>query len=259
LERSDIYNRLIEEFKKYATGGTPDYQETFLKILVCPSNMPSDTAGRNPWLAYRVNTGRNRANPKVMPGASQADQARAKIVQSQITSEGVFTDQAAVPRTYTAYQGEQVIRVSLSYISAKDGSSTTLLLSEMSNSDTQLSDWKIPDSGIEDDELKYPQTLGFNWKGLDKDNLNPASVVTPYTPADQMKSNHPSGVVISFCDGHQTFLKTDIEAMIFMQLMAPNDRGAGDVESYTATPVVGGIRNANNTANQAPPLDEGAY
>jgi prepilin-type N-terminal cleavage/methylation domain-containing protein/prepilin-type processing-associated H-X9-DG protein len=256
LERSDIYNRLIEEFKKQASSGTPDYQDTYLKILVCPSNTPSDTSGRTPWLAYRANTGRNRANPKVMPSSPASDQLKAKIICNQLISEGVFTDQAAVPNKYTQYDGEQTVRVGLSYISSKDGSSTTLLLSEMSTSDTPMSDWKLPNSAVEQDDTIYPPNLGFNWQGMD--NLKPQTVAIPNTPADKMKSNHPGGVVVSYCDGHQSFLKTDIDPSVYMQLMAPNDRNAGEVENATDINS-GGIRSTYDNSKMIQPLDEGSY
>jgi prepilin-type N-terminal cleavage/methylation domain-containing protein/prepilin-type processing-associated H-X9-DG protein len=257
LERSDIYNRLIEEYKKLVSGGTPDYQDTFLKIMVCPSNMPSDTASRTPWLAYRSNTGRNRGNALLPTGSDATQQALASVINTQLISEGVFTDQAAIPSKYTESVGEQVVRVGLSYITAHDGSSTTLLLSEMSNSDTPMSDWKLPAINFtEKDEEVYPPTLGFNWK--DMNNLQPNTVVVPNTPADKMKSNHPGGVIASFCDGHQMYLKTDIDPLIYMQLMSPNDRNAGDVA--TANDIkTGGIRSSSDSTKFAPPLNEGDY
>jgi prepilin-type N-terminal cleavage/methylation domain-containing protein len=262
LERSDIYNRLIDNFKKWAVNPsdpTASYTDTYLKITVCPSNMPSDTTGRTPWLAYRGNTGRNRANFVMPANPTAADQAKAAIINGQIISEGVFTDQAALPSWANSNKVEQVVRVGLSYLSSKDGSSTTLLLSEVSNSDTPLSNWALAsgnDVGPVADEVIFAPKLGFNWALMD--NLNPFNIVQPNTPADKMKANHPSGVVVSFCDGHQTFLKTDIDPVVYMQLMAPNDKGAGDLRVAT-DPKTGGIRDNTSQHNPVQPLDEGQF
>jgi prepilin-type N-terminal cleavage/methylation domain-containing protein/prepilin-type processing-associated H-X9-DG protein len=264
LERSDIYNRLVEEFKNAVSGQPVNYQDTYLKITVCPSNMPSDTTARTPWLAYRANCGRNRPNAVTNdpPSAQEAVDAAAR--NAQIIAEGVFTDQAAPPRGTQAANGkiENVVRVGMSYISSKDGSSTTFLLSEISNSDTPMTDWKLPnaDPAEKDDEVSAP-TLGFNWK--DMDNLKPTTVAIPNTPADKMKSNHPGGVVVSFCDGHQSYFKTTVDPVVFMQLMSPNDRGAGGTGDKTSPtdPTTVGIRDEKLSPpnNFVLPLDEGTY
>jgi prepilin-type processing-associated H-X9-DG protein len=72
--------------------------------------------------------------------------------------------------------------------------------------------------------------------------------------ATKMYSNHPGGVIASFCDGHQTFLKTDLEPVIFMQLMCPFDRGV-----YNATNLGVGISDPNTPSLMVAPLDENKY
>jgi hypothetical protein len=40
-------------------------------------------------------------------------------------------------------------------------------------------------------------------------------------------SNHPDGVVVTYCDLHQDTIFDDIEYNVFRQLMAPDDDKAG--------------------------------
>ena len=41
-------------------------------------------------------------------------------------------------------------------------------------------------------------------------------------------SNHPGGVVVSFCDGHVRFISQDIDYDVYKQLMTPGGAGSGD-------------------------------
>jgi prepilin-type N-terminal cleavage/methylation domain-containing protein/prepilin-type processing-associated H-X9-DG protein len=45
--------------------------------------------------------------------------------------------------------------------------------------------------------------------------------------SDQVSSRHGGGVVVSFCDGHQKFLRDDIDYKTFQHLMTPNSYDAG--------------------------------
>jgi hypothetical protein len=40
-------------------------------------------------------------------------------------------------------------------------------------------------------------------------------------------SNHPGVVVVTYCDGHQDALSEEINYIVYAQLMAPDDLGAG--------------------------------
>ena len=212
-------------------------------------------------MAYRINTGRNRPNPLVPtqnPTQAQIDLAR--VISNQIISEGVSTDQCCDPQ-----QGEKMTRVGLSYISSKDGSATTLLLSEQSNSAKELSTWALPAQQWENDEQIYTDQgtgnikLGFDWRftattGGSADNLQPWNVNVAIS--EKTNSNHPGIVVVSYCDGHQSTLKTDVDRVVFMQLMAPNDRDAGELAT-PSNPKSGGIHDF--AGNVAHPLDEGKF
>ena len=63
--------------------------------------------------------------------------------------------------------------------------------------------------------------------------------------------------MVSFCDSHQYFLRTDIEPVVYMQLMCPFDRGV--YISSANPPYVTGIEDPLNLPNWVPPLDESRY
>ena len=86
---------------------------------------------------------------------------------------------------------------------------------------------------------------------MDPNNPNSASAIQ--NPTQKIFSNHPGGVVVSFCDSHQYFLKSDVEPVIYMQLMCPFDRNV----YISATDI--GIKDPLNLANPVPPLDETRY
>ena len=235
LERSDIFNRLKEEFVNAATGKPVNYAETYLQITVCPEQQALRHVGTRAVARLPRQHGpeppqRHACRRQFQPGGGR-DHQRADHLRRRLHRSGRDAALGSSPR-------EQVVRVGLSYISSKDGSSTTLLMSEQSNSDTPLAKWDLPDPSLDDMNDHAPK-YGFNWMNMD--NLNPLNIAPPNLPRDKMKSNHPGGVVVSFCDGHQSFLRTDIDNTVFMQLMAPNDRGAGNL-SVSTDPTSGGIR-----------------
>jgi prepilin-type N-terminal cleavage/methylation domain-containing protein len=233
----------------------------FMRNAVCPSySPPSD---KESWLSYRVNVGRMLGN--TLQGATPS-------AAPYIPAEGVFTDQCQDNRLTTGSTPEQIVRVNLDTIGSKDGTSCTLMLAEDSASVPPLNAYDYP--GQWAPVLELPPTadgvslstantatyyqsphnatlLGFNWAGLDPSKPN--STTTTQTPATKIYSNHPGGVVVSFCDSHQYFLLTNIEPVIYMQLMCPFDRGV-----YISTTDIG-IKDPLNLSNPVPPLDESRY
>jgi prepilin-type N-terminal cleavage/methylation domain-containing protein len=209
-----------------------------IKVAVCPSYSPP--SANDAWLSYRVNVG--RINPNCYKNDAIA--SNAKLVANSIPTEGVFTDQFQDITTDPA-NPEQVVKVSLGYIDSKDGTTCTLMLAENSasvppqNSYSDPNTWKwspvIPDvapapAGLvaQLDSVNTYNTvnnatiLGFNWKEMDP--LIPNTPADHQTPDRKIFANHPGGVVVSFCDAHQYFLRSDIEPVVYMQLMSPSDR-----------------------------------
>ncbi|MGD0383349.1 MAG: DUF1559 domain-containing protein [Thermoguttaceae bacterium] len=238
----------------------------YMKVAICPSFSPPSPT--DSWLSYRVNVGRMMANESYPSTTSQF-----------ISAEGVFTDQFQDDPTLAA--PEQVVRVSLSFIDSKDGTSSTLMLAENAasvppyyayNTHSQDGYWaptpnpvaKNPDGipiaslGVATDytlaSIHDAVVLGFNW--ADMSPATPAAVNQHQTPNEKVYSNHPGGVVVSFCDAHQSFLRTDIDQVIYMQLMCPFDRGVYDQANTSnpgiKDPIVGGTTLVR-------PLDDSKY
>jgi hypothetical protein len=188
-----------------------------------------------------------------------------------IPAEGVFTDQCQ-DNINPANPQEQIVRFGLDYIVSKDGPSCTLMLAENSASVPPLGAWAFdgrwapvvelpptadgtPMAGILASNyyqsLHNATLLGFNWNDMDPN----APSTSKQTPNQKIYSNHPGGVVVSFCDSHQYFLRTDIEPVIYMQLMCPFDRAVYNPGS----PQGSGIQDPLIPANPVLPLDESKY
>ena len=164
-------------------------------------------------------------------------------------SNGVFFDHTAAI----------VEKIDSSYIQSNDGTATTLMLSENNQAwDWPMSQW----GGAGNGEFK----AGFVW--WDKDPAGTAATLEiyyvngkkdelPSQGADidtaRPSSNHPGGVVVTFCDGHQKFFaenrddNTDMKLRFLLQ--TPNGSGAAQV----------GTGSAVNAFWTGTALDEGAY
>ena len=81
--------------------------------------------------------------------------------------------------------------------------------------------------------------VGFGW--TDYLNVTPQRKVT-----NNVVTRHGSGVVVSFCDGHQSFVSTDLDYAVYAHLLTPWGQGCLDASGRPGN-VDTGI------------LDEGAY
>jgi prepilin-type N-terminal cleavage/methylation domain-containing protein len=287
LERSDMYNLWKDlTLTAYNTtgGGGPtslpgDNTVTntlipgvYMRIAICPSYSPA--SDKDSWLSYRVNVGRILGNTLQNAAPSTA---------TIIPAEGVFTDQCQPNRTsgLTPANTYQVVRVGLSSIQANDGTANTLMLAENSASVPPVNTFAF--DGRWAPIYEQPPTLdgvtlatvntsnyyqaahdatilGFNWCGMSpNDPNNAARTANVPTPVNKIYSNHPGGVVVSFCDSHQYFLKTDIEPIVYMQLMCPFDRGVWNPGNTAAINTGFGIMNPSLLTDQAPPIDESRF
>jgi prepilin-type N-terminal cleavage/methylation domain-containing protein len=253
----------------------------YIPIAVCPDNMPPTKDAC--YLSYRVNVGRMTRNSYANDSSSII-----KYAAQSIPAEGVFTDQFQDYPVHTSSK-ENITRFGLSFISAKDGTATTLMMAENASSqppitaipfegywaplmpytqpsasaDTLWSDGcDQTKSGSSDGNTYYEAehnatVLGFNWLIENLNPYEPSTYKKYLKPADKMYSNHPGGVVVSFCDSHQSFLSTDIDPLVYMQLMCPWDRGVYDVKNKDW-----GLRDPSSSTTPpeyAPPLDEGKF
>jgi len=191
LERNDIY-------KNWQTGTAT---AVYLKGLVCPSDPPEALSPNSAFLSYVANCGRPDQNGAEPGNAPQAN--------------GVFFN-------HDVSGSNRPTTMSLDYLSQRDGAATTLLISE--NIDATM--WNgLGTSWQNTDEFH----VGFNWRtdGLLRINTPNLRCSPPAENCSRPSSYHPGGVIASFCDGHQQFLKDSISPVVYHHLMTPDSKVAG--------------------------------
>jgi prepilin-type N-terminal cleavage/methylation domain-containing protein/prepilin-type processing-associated H-X9-DG protein len=153
-------------------------------LLVCPSDS-GDAPGTCP-LSYVANCGKwvDPNNPET-PNPPPA------------IAYGVFHDRFNPLRA-------DLPKYTLSISDIKDGAAHTLMLSERRFEDVLL----FGLSGTWTELAKL--NVGFVW-------LDPGIKIT-----DHISSNHPGGIIVTFCDGHQQFMRDNILYDVYQKLMTPN-------------------------------------
>ena len=261
LERTDIWN--LWNYSTNNTQASPYYgfmtTPVYLKVFVCPSDPPSSV------------------NPGVDGPA--AYQANGHVLRDDylITSTG----------TWPANKGR-----SIDYISAKDGSTQTLLLSEnqsnfaitigtVSSGTVQKYHnwWGYPQcttagatggtastsTGAAYTYAPYQISFGYGGYSLDTYPVTQAlflnntinnTISNPYPTSvgNNLESNHGGGAVATFCDGHTIFLRNDISNITYEQLCNPNDLGIPNVTNNSAN-----YGSPGTPGFAFPPLDESNY
>ncbi|MBN2580381.1 MAG: DUF1559 domain-containing protein [Pirellulales bacterium] len=268
LENMSLYNFWKEECyhieNSAAPGVIPSKLKVTLAVTTCPSN-PTSAGVAASSTAYGVNTGRNLPNYRNSQGYSNSNPL--------IPAQGVCTDQFKDLTQDTEYPA----RVGLSFISSHDGATSTILVGEKSSSLITPPDWAdinlnntngYSESLNSDGQSVNAVNLGVHWATITNTGSlcagtfliqNPSNEKSTADVTKRITSNHPGGGVVTFCDSHTVFLRNDIDKLVFMQLMAPWDRGVGNDEGYQENPSIG-IRDPNGSANDpAPPLDESSY
>jgi prepilin-type N-terminal cleavage/methylation domain-containing protein/prepilin-type processing-associated H-X9-DG protein len=235
----------------------------YLKLFVCPSN-PTDltTAGSTP-LGYCVNTG--LADPLSsckFVGAASSTLSGNRTSAWEQKSDGVFFDlrtyangvnvnspgNATYPNPW-GHPATWPMGMSMDYLSQHDGSSNTLMLSENIESISNSVSWgsagasgsTLPSVCTVGDYNEYD--LGFQWDGTQAGvtgspvpNKINTQLISPVSTASNTASNpvtmppssrHGSGVVVSYCDGHQDFLRDDITYTVYEHLMTPDSSLSG--------------------------------
>ena len=179
--------------------------------LVCPSDLESEGApGR---LSYVANCGRVDAG--VGDGKIPPDSAW----------NGVFhnhdVDPKGKPPTGPA--------VKMSASDIRDGAQQTLMLSEH----ITLGLWtgEPPPVGIREEHVGFMWGLAASEPELDQLKFTSADPANPQ-PDDLQpgpgnpSSNHPGGVIVTFCDQHTHFLSNQVHYQVFQHLMTPDSRKA---------------------------------
>lgn len=228
MERRDVYDMWQDQ-------NVPYRHRLNLGFTTCPSN-PPDIDPQNPTpLAYVVNTG-------IADGTGTHPLGSTNPVTPDGTRTGVcFNHQI----NSTAYNGA---KVSADWLTQRDGSSNTLLLSE----NIQATRWvpqgtgtfTLPDGTVWRTRREVVEAdVGMIWDGAivtqpptDPEvptlaiNAQLDAVQDPTTPSiafARPSSRHPGGVVATFADGHQVFLRQDMDYQVFRHIMTPDGKNAG--------------------------------
>jgi prepilin-type N-terminal cleavage/methylation domain-containing protein len=200
LGRGDLW-RAVRELQT----GTPDLIS--VDQLVCPSDLDwEDTPAR---LSYVANCGRVddfSLSPRDRP------------------CNGIFHHQYFDANPPPGVQPTPLnVQVKISAADIRDGTQQTLMLSErvspglwMGLTEAQVGFmWGVAASQSELDQLKFTCADPANPQGND---LQPG----PGNPS----SNHPRGVIVTFCDQHTQFLSDQVHYGVFQHLMTPDSAKA---------------------------------
>jgi type II secretory pathway pseudopilin PulG len=254
IEHNDLWKNW---HTNVGTSPVPVYN-VYLKMFVCPSN-PSDltTTGSTP-LGYCVNTGISDLITKC-PFTSGAGTSGYRTSGNEQKSDGVFFDLRTCANGTNVNTGNMTppqisagthplpfpFTMSMDYLSQHDGSSNTLMVSENIESITNGVSWGMatPSSTAASVSDYDEYDLGFQWDGtttgtpnykINSQLISPVPVPTfaaftfeSSTVTMPPSSRHGSGVVVSYCDGRQEFLRDDINYNIFEHLMTPDSSLSG--------------------------------
>ncbi|QDT71186.1 DUF1559 family PulG-like putative transporter [Lacipirellula limnantheis] len=218
IEQVMLHERIFRGDKNFNLNSPP-----MIEIFYCPSDPPVDPAGGI--LAYVANSG--------MPDLAAASEDQ----PSDLRANGVFHDQR--PGRF----GPQV-RLGRDL---KDGSSTTILLSENIHRDPAGSasqpgnTWLRPAAGAANLEQWYgmvwvvdPQNPRSPQASLEdrfnRDTRPESQRDQPYAASGtrfaRPSSEHPDVFNVAFCEGNTKEISQDIDYAVYQQLMTPDGRKA---------------------------------
>jgi len=254
VERRDVYQ--LWEMAPPANGVITSRPPS-IDIFKCPSS-PSDTVGA-PSIAYAANIGVGIWNL-----------AQSKYDSVMMDTYGRRTSPPAV----TDYAG---MRMSLDQISSGDGTSMTALFSEKNgNAFSPHASWDVAPGAANIGYSFAPTSWSLQAPGpipcFGLPQLPSSGAATPImnqriiNSPDMVldgawgrpSSNHPGGVVMTFCDGHTIFLRDSIDANAYCHLLTPNTAGtmtSATPGGATAAAMVG----ATVTFNPGTPLSESDF
>lgn len=252
----------------------------YINVLTCPSSPVATTTSNTP-SAYIANSGMlDVTSTASYPADWQANGVFFNHFNPvAVSANGAQTVQV-IPGTFAGQVANsgQMASISQDYITVHDGSSLTLMLSESNNAQVPMTGSGTnpvlaqsppsPGPGNWGPGLGVTMTTtpaGLYPAGTEPQNcfvwwpdaqpfpamkIN-APVTTSATTGQTSESNanyymhpssnHPTGVMVAFCDGHTQFLSQDIDYTIFCLLMTPYG-------AYCNTP---------GYTNAASPLDPG--
>ncbi|MCI0334991.1 MAG: DUF1559 domain-containing protein [Planctomycetes bacterium] len=258
LERADIWDQIVQPPLDGNTNKPIQVELPVLGMFICPSDTDARAQGDRGGMSYSANTGAwDRASNGNFLGPLPNNQNL-----GDIANNGVFFNLAEYE-----WAGARAPKVRMG--SVKDGASTTLMLAE------NVHKTYVPTNPSDPPLLSWPfgteQQLGICWVVDDTPQSGPAitdqeaiggnTADVVIFPADtplfaRPAGTHGSGANVAFCDGHTSFLRSNIDYVVYQQLMTPNGRKCVDPRDHTANLGAGEPITVFRTA---PPLSEGDY
>ncbi len=196
----------------------------FLEILSCPSAPRQRSGAGDTPLGYAVNCGiEDLDRQSGSPNFAWIDQAACGVFHSH--DDPNFSATPNPP-----------VKVSLEYITTHDGASYTLLLTE--NMDTDK--WAPIDQSGNPRYMLGEANLGViwhHWYVPPDDPQSPPEKINYNLEGNlpRPSSRHPGGVIVSFTDGRQVFLRENIDYLIYQHLMTPWSERAGQAVGMPGT------------------------
>lgn len=304
MERTDIYN-LWRNYPNWGLSGitgwagvTSDPPPVYIDVLNCPSTPPSAKESNTPCV-YVANSGMMDVQANgTYPADWQANGVffnHFNPVQQSTTGTTVTPPPNNHAFANSVLNPGPMVSISQDYITVHDGSSLTLMLSENNSAPMAQLNSAGPNqvnaiqstlggSGYWGTAVGLgsfmagtePQSCFVWWPDQLPDpsmKINsPTSAITNYSGKGNVynytmhpASNHPTGVNVSFCDGHTRFISQDVDYTVFCLLMTPwgqmcNTPGSTTLDTGTAT---NGAVYYPSTTNNYPllrnkPIDESA-
>jgi len=214
LDRNDLYDPWKDKSVtgSVANENNQNYRpEVFWPVFVCPSNPPASDQGA--MSAYVANTGYPTRYSSTSPRTNERP------------FNGLFTDHSS--RVAEQYY----VQTSMDYLSQKDGSSYTALITE----NLQSVNYMPRDPSTRERVMPEEADVGFVWENTKNMDCAAGGVVgindcSKEAPGSRRfarpSSRHPGGVIMFYCDGRGGFLREGINWTVYKHLLTPDSEKA---------------------------------
>ncbi|MGQ9504993.1 MAG: DUF1559 family PulG-like putative transporter [Thermogutta sp.] len=209
LEQRQVYDSWVDDSVAWANK-----RKVQLSIGICPSNPPEDMSAGPTVMMYVANAGLPDATlgPNVEGPASAVflNHARPKAERKSISLDYLGSHDGA---SNTLALSENIHATS--WVPAADAQGTPRLPSEY---DVCML-WTPSPGACQSGETRVAQIN----KCL-RDSQNP---INPELYLARPSSRHPGVVIVTYCDGHGTNQRDNIDWLVYKQLMTPDNYQAG--------------------------------
>lgn len=188
----------------------------FLKLAVCPSD-PKLNGAAGP-MSYAANGGL----------IDYLNDSSAQTSTPDLPANG------AMGRSANG-GGQAALVGTMDQISSRDGTSTTVLISE----NVKAGNWRPQAVGVSNGVLNAADMQLLEaastvvWEIDGSGNALPTQfnfdLDTPGSGPQTPSSRHSGGFLMSFCDGHVTYIADSMDYSVYARLLTSNGRGAGNV------------------------------